>query len=212
MWNSLDRPVSIKNKYVSGFTTYNYKDDSDYCALYCGGGVAGDITVVQLVETDPDPTLGPLSRSVSKTLQHVVCCEMNAAARRVCWYSSRLIVLWCSHLTTHRCVTDNTGTARWQLKHRLRKSPEHSLYAEVCHLTMLARGSMVICLQHVFHATMWDQCFLIYLLQSVKQGFRGEKCQQKCQTEEKKIKKWIDPAVSWIYKDTCSVYFQYKLS
>ena len=32
-----------------------------------------DITVVELVETDPDPTLGLLSRSVSKNLQHVVC-------------------------------------------------------------------------------------------------------------------------------------------
>lgn len=74
MSNSLDRLVSIKNtlKYVSGFTTYNYKDDSDYGELQCGGeGVVGDITVVELGETNPVPTL--LSRSVSKSFQHVFC-------------------------------------------------------------------------------------------------------------------------------------------
>lgn len=49
--------VSIKDRlaYVSAFTAFNYKDD---CWVLQGGrGVVGNVTVVELVETDPDPAL-----------------------------------------------------------------------------------------------------------------------------------------------------------
>lgn len=49
--------VSIKNRlaYVSGFTAFNYKDDC--WEVRSGRGVVGNVTVVELVETDPDPSL-----------------------------------------------------------------------------------------------------------------------------------------------------------
>lgn len=115
------RLVSIKNRleYVSGFTAYNYEDDRDYWAL---GGVTGDITVVGLVETDPDsdPTLG---RDLHIFSMLFVSCSTIAfcynAAHRVWEWLLVTVLLWCSHLTTDRCVTVNTWAVWWQLRHRL---------------------------------------------------------------------------------------------
>ncbi len=116
MSNSPHRLVSIKNrlKYVSGFTTYNYKDDSDYWAGQCGGRrghgghdcgwACGDRS-----RSNAESALQTFSLLIVSCSAFVLCCEMNAVTCRVCLLVTVILAANTWTVTT-LMTTDDTHT------------------------------------------------------------------------------------------------------